>query len=70
MSVYQIIELLFSSEQGSINQESLIEKLSVKTGNSVESIEQAHKGCRDKRTKGDFIRCIRKKLGLGGPGLR
>ncbi|EGM76779.1 hypothetical protein Rhein_3016 [Rheinheimera sp. A13L] len=69
MNVYQIIELLFATIQGSIEEQSLINQLAEASGKSIASIKSAINGCRNKKNKTDFSLCIRKKLKLGGPGL-
>jgi len=70
MNVYQIIELIFSASQGSNEEINLINQLATKSGKSLESIKSALDGCRSKKNKTDFSRCLRQKLKLGGPGLR
>lgn len=71
MTTNELIEKIFSTEPGTIDEEELIEKLAIKIGKTITAIKSAITSCRrSSNTVQKFQSCLSRRLRLGGPSQR
>ncbi len=69
MTISELIEKIFSTVSGTVEEEELIEKLANQTGKTISVIKSAIILCRrSSKTAQRFRSCLNRRLRLGGPG--